>query len=141
MTEGRARRGFALVLSILAVVLIGALIVATHVAVTLEHAASSAAIRRQRAFAASEHALWTSVAEWDAANATLQPGQSRSMVVRAAADSATVTTVRLSERLYWVVADAAVEDARRRTAVNVRAVEDSGGARVEPVRRSWLELH
>ena len=128
-------------LSILAVVLVGALIVATHVAVSLEHTISSGASRRQRAFAASEHALWTSVAEWDAANAALEPGGSRRMVVRAGADSATVTTVRLSEQLYWVVADAIVEDARRRTAVNVRAAGDSSGAGVEPVRRSWAELH
>src|SRR5688500_14828006 len=48
------RTGFALVLSILAVVLVGALIIATHVAMTLEHTVSSAATRRQRAFAASE---------------------------------------------------------------------------------------
>ena len=141
MTDGSGRSGFALVVSILAVVLVGALIVATHVAVGLEHTASSAASRRQRAFAASEHALWSTVAEWNAANAALQPGEARTTVVRAAADSATVTTVRLSEQLYWIVAEAAVEDARRRTAVNVRALEDSSGARVEPVRRSWMELH
>lgn len=141
MIESRSRTGFALVLSILAVVLIGALIVAAHAAVGLEHSVASAAVRRQRAFAASEHALWTSVAQWDDSNAALQPGESRTTVVRAARDSAEVTIVRLNERLYWVVADAAVEDARRRTAVNVRTVDDSGGIRVEPVPRSWVELH
>ena len=141
MTEARARGGFALVLSILAVVLVGALIVATQVAVGLEHAVSHTAIHRQRAFAASELALWTAVTEWDAANAALPPGSWRTRVVRGAADSATVTTVRLGERLYWVVAEAAVGDARRRTAVNVRIAEDSSGPRVEPVRRSWAELH
>ena len=141
MIERAKRGGFALVLSILAVVLVGALIVAAHVAVTLEHTVSSAASRRQRAFAASELALWSTVAEWDAANAALQPGEARAAIVRAAADSATVTTVRLSERLYWIVAEAAVGDARRRTAVNVRTVGDSTGARVEPVQRSWMELH
>ena len=135
------RTGFALVLSILAVVLVGALIIATHVAMTLEHTVSSAATRRQRAFAASELALWTSVAQWDGANAALQPGESRAIIIAGPVDSATVTTVRLNERLYWVVADAVVEDARRRTAVNVRTLGDSGGGGVEPVRRSWMELH
>lgn len=140
MTD-RGRRGFALVLSILAVVLIGALIVATHVAVTLEHAVSSASIARQRAFAASEHGLWSSVTDWEAANSALYPGQSRIRVVRAGRDSALVTTVRLSEAAFWVVSESGVDKARRRTALNMRQLTDSAGSRVEPVARSWVELH
>ena len=136
-----ARRGFALVLSILAVVLIGALIVATHVAVTLEHSVSSSSINRQRAFAASEHGLWTSIADWSAANAALDPGQSRTSLVRAGQDSATVTITRVGRRLFWLVSESRVDKARRRTAINVALAEDSTGVNIEPVARSWVELH
>lgn len=139
MTDRRA--GFALVLSILAVVLIGALIVATHIAVTIEHSVSSASINRQRAFAASEHALWTSLAEWNAANTALQPGQSRATVLRSGADSSTVTIARVGQRVFWVVSESSVAKARRRTALSVAEVVDSAGARVEPIARSWVELH
>lgn len=128
-------------LAILAVAVAGALIVATHVAVNLEHGMAAAAISRQRAFAASEHALWTSVAEWDATSSALQPGSATTRVIRAAGDSATVTTVRLNERMYWIFAEAMVGAARRRTGVNVRAVTDSMGTHVQRVRRSWVELH
>jgi Tfp pilus assembly protein PilX len=138
----RSRRaGFALVLSILGVVLLGALIIATHVAVGLEHRAAAAGVDRQRAFAMSEYALWSAVAGWDAANAALPPGSATRRVVHAAADSADLTVFRLSDELYWLVADARVGEARRRTGINVRAVTDSSGARYEPLRRSWLEIH
>lgn len=133
-----------LFLAILAVVVTGALIIATHVAVKLEHTTAASALNRQRAFAASEHALWYSVANWNAANSELAPGGATSEVVRAAGDSAIITTVRLNAELYWLVADARVggeKGARRRTAVNVRVSVDTAGTRVTPVRRSWSELH
>lgn len=133
-----------LFLAILAVVVAGALIIATHVAVNLEHTTAASALNRQRAFAASEHALWYSVANWNAANSALAPGAATSEVVRSAADSAIITTVRLNAELYWLVADARVggeKGARRRTAVNVRVSVDTAGTRVIPVRRSWSELH
>jgi len=133
-----------LFLAILAVVVAGALIIATHVVVNLEHATAMSALNRQRAFAASEHALWYSVANWSAANSALAPGGATSEVVRTVEDSAIITTVRLNDELYWLVADARVggePGARRRTAVNVRVAVDSSGTRVTPVRRSWGELH
>lgn len=133
-----------LFLAILAVVVAGALIIATHVAVNLEHTTATSALNRQRAFAASEHALWHSVANWNAANSALAPGGATSEVVRAAGDSAIITTVRLNAELYWLVADARVggeKGARRRTAVNVRVSVDTAGTRVTPVQRSWSELH
>lgn len=141
MTDRSARRGFALVLAVLAVAVVGALIVATHVAVTLEHRMATAVMARQRAFAVAEHALWRSVAEWDESHLTLAPGAAVARVVVAAGDSATITTVRLSERMYWLVAEAAVGDARRRTGVNVLALTDSTGAHARPVIRSWVDLH
>lgn len=140
MTDRSARRGFALVLAVLAVVVAGALIVATHVAVTLEHRTATAAVARQRALAAAERALWGSVAEWDESHLTLAPGAAVARVVVAAGDSATITTVRLSEQMYWLIAEAAVGDARRRTGVNVLAFTDSIGAHVRPVIRSWVDL-
>lgn len=144
MTDRPRREGFVLVLAIFAVVLVGALIVATHSAVNLEHTVAASALNRQRAFAASEHALWSSVANWNAANSALLPGGATSEVVRAVRDSAIITTVRLNAELYWLVADARVggaKGARRRTAVNVRVTVDTAGTRVTPVRRSWSELH
>lgn len=139
------RRGFVLVLALLAVVLVGALIVATHSVVLLEHNVAIATIARQRAFAASEHGLWSAIASWDAANSALAPGVARATVVRAARDSATVTTVRLNDRIYWVVSDAIVTEgrlrARRRTGINVRLAPESLGARVVPLSRSWVEIH
>lgn len=145
MTDGRRRDGFALLLAILAVVVAGALIVATHAAVHLEHGVAAAAIVRQRAFAASENALWHSVASWNAANLALPVSGSTRVVVFAGRDSAMVTTVRLSGEIYWVVADAEAGDgvrrARRRTGINVRVVSDSTGTSVSPVRRSWVEVH
>lgn len=132
-------------LAILAVLVAGALIVATHVAVNLEHTASAAALSRQRAFAASEYGLWFSVANWDAGNSALAPGGARTTVIRGAADSATITTVRLNEELYWLVAEAQVGDltrrARRRSGINVRVASDSTGVRITPLPRSWTELH
>lgn len=141
MTDGSERTGFALILAVLAVVVAGALIVATHVAVTLEHRMATAAVARQRAFAASEHALWKSVAEWDPSYSTLAPGAAVARVIHAAGDSAIITTVRLNEHTYWLVAEAAVGEARRRTGANVVAVTDSTGARFRPVARSWVDLH
>lgn len=145
MTDGRRRNGFVLFLAILAVVVVAALIVAVHAALALEHATAAGAVARQRAFAASEHGLWYSVANWNAANDALPYGGSTTTIVRAAGDSATVTTVRLNAELYWLVAEAVVGSdrrrARRRTAVNVRVVSDSAGVEVSPVRRSWVELH
>jgi hypothetical protein len=95
---------------------------------------------RQRAFAVAEHALWGSIAEWDESHSTLAPGAAASRVVVAAGDSATITTLRLSEQVYWLVAEAAVGDARRRTGVNVLSGTDSAGPHVRPVIRSWVEL-
>lgn len=141
MIDRPARDGFALVLSILGVVLVGALIIATHVAVSLDHRAAAAGRDRQRAFAISEYALWSAVASWDPGNAGLPPGGGTTRIVRAAGDSAELTVVRLGEEMYWLVSDARVGAARRRTGINVRAVTDSAGTRYEPVRRSWLELH
>lgn len=144
MTDRPRRDGFALLLAILAVVIAGALIVATHAAVRLDHGVAAAALARHRAFAASEHGLWFSVANWDPANSNLPPGGARRTVIRAAADSAIVTTVRLNHELYWLSADAWVGDptrrARRRTGINVRATFDSSGAHVAPILRSWAEL-
>lgn len=141
MIDRPARDGFALALSILGVVLIGALIIATHVAVSLEHRAAAAGIDRQRAFAMSEYALWSAVASWDAGNAALPPGAASRRIIRTAGDSAELTVVRFGDDMYWLVSDARVGAARRRTGINVRAVTDSAGTRYEPVRRSWLELH
>lgn len=140
MTDPSARRGVALVLAVLAVVVVGALIIATHVAVSMEHRMAAAAMARQRALAAAEHALWSSVTDWDASLALLLPGAALVKVIHAAGDSATITTVRLNEHVYWLVAEAAVGDARRRTAVNVRALADSAGTLVRPVTRSWVDL-
>ena len=141
MTDRSPRRGFALVLSILGVTLLGALIIATHVAVGLEHRVAATGLDRQRAFAMSEYALWSAVVAWDAGNAALPPGGASRRVVRAARDSAELTVMRLGEGMYWLVADARVGGARRRTAINVLVVTDSAGTRYEPLRRSWMELH
>lgn len=128
-------------LAVLAVVVVGALIVATHVAVSLDHRIAAAAMARQRALAAAEHGLWSSVADWDESHAALQPGAAVSRVVHAARDSAIITTVRLNEQMYWLVAEAAVSGSRRRTGVNVLVATDSAGTRVKPVVRSWVDLH
>lgn len=128
-------------LAILAVTIAGALIVATHAAVALEHGTATAVVARQRAFAVAEHALWASVAQWEEAHSTLQLGAAAEKVVRTDGDSATITTVRLTEEIYWLVADAVVGNARRRTGVNVLVVTDSAGVRASPVIRSWVDLH
>lgn len=146
MTDGGQRRdGFALLLAILGVVIAGALIIATHAAVRLDHSVAVAALLRQRAFAASEHGLWHSLANWNPAGFALPVGGVSKVVVPAGGDSATVTIVRLSGEIYWVVAEAEVGDgsrsARRRTAVNVRASADSTGVRAAPLSRAWAELH
>lgn len=145
MTDPPRPDGFVLVLAIYAVVLVGALIVATHAAVNLEHHAASSAVNRQRAFAASEHGLWFSVAHWEAANSALAPGGARTTVIRGAGDSATITTVRLNQELYWLMAEAQVgrpaRRARRRSGINVHVSFDSTGVRITPLSRSWTQLH
>lgn len=140
MTDRAGRGGFALLLAILAVVVAGALIVATHVAVTLEHRMAASAVARQRAFAASELALWSSVAGWDSSALALERGGGSVRVLHAGGDSATVTTFRLDDRTFWLVAEAAVGDARRRTGVNVLTYTDSTGTHVRRVSRSWVDL-
>lgn len=124
----------------MAVVVAGALIVATHVAVTLEHRIGAAAMERQRAFAATEHALWKSIAEWDGSHSALAPGAAVREVVHSMSDSAILTTVRLNERTYWLMAEAAVGPAHRRTGLNLLAFTDSTGTFVRPVSRSWVDL-
>lgn len=123
----------------------GALIIATHAAVSLEHDVAAAAMIRQRAFAASEHALWSTVAGWSVEHFSLATGGSARIAVAAGNDSATVTVVRASDEIFWLVADAEVAAGprvgRRRTAISVRASRDSLGVRVEPVPRSWIALH
>lgn len=145
MTEQPAKDGFALLLAILAVVVAGALIVATHAAVNLEHLGAAATIDRQRAFAASELALWSSIANWDATNDLLPLGGSKTVTLKAGGDSATITTVRLNRSLYWVTAEAEVggpvRRAHSRTGVNVRVTPDSAGLQAAPVLRSWSSLH
>lgn len=141
MTDQSRREGYALVLAILGVVLVGALIVATSMAVALEHRMAVVAVARQRAFAATEHALWRSIVEWDGSLSALARGDAVTRVVPSAGDSARITTVRLNENIYWLVSEAAVGGARRRTGVNLLVVADSGGARVIPVSRSWVDLH
>ncbi|MBA3580194.1 MAG: hypothetical protein H0W42_09445 [Gemmatimonadaceae bacterium] len=145
MTEQPARDGFALLLAILAVVVAGALIVATHAAVNLEHLRASATINRQRAFAASEHALWSSIANWDSTNDLLRPGGSKTATLKSGGDSATITTIRLNQSVYWLTAEAEAGDpvrrARRRTGVNVRVTPDSAGQYASPLPRAWVELH
>lgn len=128
-------------LAILTVALAGALIIATHMAVNLEHRTATSALSRQRAFAASEHALWSSISDWDVTTSTLSPGLSRTQIIRVAGDSAMRTTVRLSDEMYWILAEAQVGDARRRTGMNVLVSTDSTGPHVRPVRRSWVEVH
>jgi hypothetical protein len=141
VTDRTGRRGFALVLAILAVVVAGALIVAAHIAVTLEHRMAASAIARQRAFAASEFGLWSAVAGWDSSSLALPPGGATVRVFHAGGDSATVTTFRLDERTYWLVAEAAVGEARRRTGANVLVSTDSTETFVRRVSRSWVDLH
>lgn len=145
MNESLKRKGFVLVLAILSLVVIGGLIVATHAAVLLDHGVSVATLNRQRAFAASEHGLWHSVANWDPANSALPSGGARKSVIRVAGDSAIITTVRLNDAVYWITAEARVGGpagrAAGRSGINVRVVSDSAGARIVPLPRSWTELH
>ncbi len=141
VTDAGERRGFALVLSILAVVVAGALIVATHVAVNLEHIVAAASLDRQRAYAAAEYGLWSAVAGGAAPDSALRPGEASTKIIRVERDSVTVTTVRLSERMYWITAEAIAGAAVRRSGMNVRIVVDSTGGRAEQVTRSWTELY
>jgi hypothetical protein len=118
-----------------------ALIVATHLAVKLDHRMATAALARQRAFAASEYALWGAVAAWDGSSSGLPQGSATVKVVHAAGDSAILTTFRLNEQMYWLVAEATVGDARRRTGLNVLTLTDSTGTQVRAVKRSWVDLY
>jgi type II secretory pathway pseudopilin PulG len=143
----RNRPAFALVASLVGVVLLGALIVGTFVASTEEMRTAVAIKSSARALAVAESSAEGGAAGWVTAQADSIPPGGRA-VRTTAVDGFLVTTtlIRLNFTLFWLIADAEQEPVsagtRRRIGVLFRRVADSTGRgslfRLE--ERPWAEL-
>jgi hypothetical protein len=137
------REGFALVASLILVVLLAALITGAFVATTEETRVSANASLGERGLDAAESAVEGGIGGW-------VPSQSDSLAIggrtaRTSTDgkiSVTTTLIRLDPTLYWLVAEAKTPTIRRRIGVILRRVSDSAGQttilRLE--ERRWSEL-
>jgi Tfp pilus assembly protein PilX len=143
----RERRGFALVASLIAVVLLGALIVGTFVAAEEEIRISTAVKSSARALAVAESSAEGDAAGWASAEADSVPTGGRLERTRIVDGfQVTTTLIRLHSSVFWLVADAAEGTGpatnHRKIGVLLRRVTDSAGhgtlLRLE--ERAWAEL-
>jgi type II secretory pathway pseudopilin PulG len=102
-----ARRGFALVAALLALVLIAALVASVLFAAAEETRIGSASAAGELALTAAESAIEVTLANWDAgAGIPVGIGGAQSTSIDWFRTPVRVTVTRLDSTLYWVVADA-----------------------------------
>ena len=108
----RPRRGIALVIALLAIVVVGALIVSAFFSSTQEYRIGRNTLVVQRAFAVAEYGLNSEIAGWD--KTRYMPGSSKYMqpgdvdntpVYVADGDTARVRVSRLNQNTFWVVSE------------------------------------
>jgi hypothetical protein len=103
------RRGFALAVSMMAIVVIGALIAGAFFASTQEYRVGRNTLVGQRAFTVAEFGLNKEISEWDRAR-NLPGGMSTgeidaSQVYVVDGDTAFVTITKLNDNTFWVVSE------------------------------------
>ncbi len=111
------RRGFALAVSLLAIVIIGALIAGAFFASTQESRVGRSTLTQQRAFSAAEYGLNETVATFDKSlNLTMVPGDVQQLTYNSSSAAGTqpsgaranVKLTKLNNSLYWVVSEGLV---------------------------------
>jgi hypothetical protein len=108
-TSGTDRRGFALAVAMMAIVVIGALIAGAFFASTQEFRIGRNTLVGQRAFAVAEYGLNKEISEWDRSRNV--PGGmptgtvSANHVYVAGDDTAYVTITKLNDNTFWVVSE------------------------------------
>jgi len=139
--------GFALPASLLAVLLIAALIAGAFGAVTEETRMGAAAADRQHALMSAESALEIVIATQSASpRDSIDVGETRSRRVEGLDVPVVVYVTRLDSSLYWLVADAGDTSSRsgiaRRIGFAVRAKTGPAGSMIidRIAERGWSEL-
>ena len=107
--NGSDRRGFALAVSMMAIVVIGALIAGAFFASTQEYRVGRNTLVGQRAFSVAEYGLNKEISQWDRSR-NLPGGMSvgevdASQVHIVDGDTAFVTITKLNENTFWVVSE------------------------------------
>ena len=149
MTSGR--RGFALIASLVTVVLLGALIVGTFLATIEETRVTSGVRAGEGLLDAAESTVETSIGGWVSAQADSVLVGRRTARTSVVGEISVVTTlVRLDSTVYWLVGEAtgpsesgtAAAPIRRRVGILLRRVADSTGRRLvlRFEERAWSEL-
>jgi type II secretory pathway pseudopilin PulG len=141
------RSGFALVASLIAVVLLGALIAGVFVATTEEIRIAGGIKSSARGLAAAESAVEGDAVGWVNSQAdSLQIGSRLERTSTIDGFQVTTTLVRLNASIFWLIGDAAdgagAAASHRRVGLLLRRVADSTGRgsllRLE--ERAWAEL-
>jgi hypothetical protein len=144
------RGGFAVLLALFSMILLGAIAVAMLFAANAATRASGTMLGVSRSLSAAEAGAWSSIASFDwTAAMLLAPGQFLQVQQPAGSGYAVVSIVRLDSTCFFVQASAsdppsAAQNARfiRRVGITIEVVKDSTGA-VRPVKvpeRAWTEL-
>src|SRR5205809_5799139 len=145
--SAKDRKGFVLAATLLALILMAALVAGVLFAATEETRIGAASVRRQLALSAAESAIEATIADWQrdlpAAGAV---GEMRSFRSENSGIAVTVYITRLDSTIYWIVADA--EDGPFQAAIRRRigalvTVKDAldGSITVDRIsERWWSEL-
>jgi Tfp pilus assembly protein PilX len=144
---GGWRNGFALAATLLALLLISALVTAVFFAATEETRIGAASARHQLALSAAESAVEMTIADWNSDWAP-QVGLdgTRVTAVEGFAVPVDVHVTRLDSTLYWIVADASDSSSgsgvSRRIGVAVRVlIAPDHSITIDRIsERSWSEL-
>jgi hypothetical protein len=106
--RGEWRDGFALAATLLALLVISALVTAVFFAATEETRIGAASARHQLALSAAESAIEMTIADWKPDWATdVGPGGTRGSAIEGLVVPVDIYITRLDSTLYWIVADAA----------------------------------
>ena len=144
-----AKKGFVLIATLVALIIVALLITGAFVAGGEDFAVSRAELRDQQTFAYAEFAAARALSAWNASEAKLMAIGS-TINVGSTSDSPLENSVfisRLDSALYSLVAEARLTSAdgnrlRRRVGIIVTTVQN--GARNPPVRipeQAWSELY
>ena len=107
--HGSERRGFALAVSMMAIVVIGALIAGAFFASTQEYRVGRNTLVGQRAFSVAEYGLNKEISQWDRGRnlpGGMDVGEVDASPVHVVdGDTAFVTITKLNENTFWVVSE------------------------------------
>jgi type II secretory pathway pseudopilin PulG len=146
-SQSGRRDGFALAASLLALLLISALVTAVFFAAAEETRIGTALTRRQLAMSAAESAIEMTIAGWNEDRATpIGVSGTRASAIGGFDVPVVVHVTRFDSTLYWIVADAADSSSGSRVsrrigvAVRVRTAPDHSITIDRISERWWSEL-